>query len=187
MEGCSRTSSSPVSRPRPLASILTTIWGFIQSTFMRVPTSVKRFVMSNSADGEWWAHNDAGRTENREAEGKALQSPSEPVSQGVLLASRRKYITDSSRRTLTYDRYMGAKPTTGFGILLLLGSALPCPFGRAAAPIPVMLLDGESAGSYHAWRLTTPVLKLELEETGLFQVDVVTAPSFTRRSDRFQA
>ena len=47
---------------------------------------------------------------------------------------------------------------------------------RAGEPIRVMLLDGESAGPYHAWRLTTPVLKKELEETGLFQVDVVTAP-----------
>ncbi len=39
-----------------------------------------------------------------------------------------------------------------------------------------MLLDGESGGPYHEWQLTTPVLKKELEETGLFQVDVVTAP-----------
>jgi hypothetical protein len=39
-----------------------------------------------------------------------------------------------------------------------------------------MLLDGESGGPYHNWRLTTPVLKKELEETGLFQVTVVTAP-----------
>ena len=43
-------------------------------------------------------------------------------------------------------------------------------------PIRVMLLDGESAGPYHKWQLTTPVLGKELEETGLFQVDVVTAP-----------
>jgi type 1 glutamine amidotransferase len=47
---------------------------------------------------------------------------------------------------------------------------------QAATPIRVMLLDGESGGPYHNWRLTTPVLKKELEETGLFQVDVVTAP-----------
>jgi len=46
----------------------------------------------------------------------------------------------------------------------------------AAAPIRVMILDGESAGPYHQWRLTTPVLRRELEETGLFQVEVVTAP-----------
>jgi len=47
---------------------------------------------------------------------------------------------------------------------------------RAAAPIRVMLLDGESAGTYHKWRLTSPVLKKVLDETGLFAVDVVTAP-----------
>jgi uncharacterized protein len=46
----------------------------------------------------------------------------------------------------------------------------------SAAPIRVMLLDGQSGGTYHDWRATTPVLKQELEETGLFQVDVVTAP-----------
>jgi type 1 glutamine amidotransferase len=46
----------------------------------------------------------------------------------------------------------------------------------AADPIRVMLLDGESAGTYHKWQLTTPVLQKELEETGLFKVDVVTAP-----------
>jgi uncharacterized protein len=47
-----------------------------------------------------------------------------------------------------------------------------------AAPMRVMLLDGESGGAYHAWRLTTPVLKKELEETGLFAVTVVTAPAW---------
>jgi hypothetical protein len=46
----------------------------------------------------------------------------------------------------------------------------------AADPIRVMLLDGESGGPYHKWNLITPVLRKQLEETGLFQVDVVTAP-----------
>src|SRR5437588_12004938 len=48
---------------------------------------------------------------------------------------------------------------------------------RAATPIRVMILDGESGGAYHQWQLITPVLKKELDETGLFQVDVVTAPA----------
>ena len=48
----------------------------------------------------------------------------------------------------------------------------------SAAPIRVLLLDGESAGTYHNWELTTPVLKKELEETGLFKVTVMTAPSW---------
>jgi len=43
-------------------------------------------------------------------------------------------------------------------------------------PIRVMILDGESGGPYHDWQAITPVLKKQLDETGLFQVDVVTAP-----------
>lgn len=59
----------------------------------------------------------------------------------------------------------------------LFAATLAVPFAASAAgPIRVMLLDGESAGTYHNWQVTTPVLKKELEETGLFQVDVVTAP-----------
>jgi uncharacterized protein len=52
------------------------------------------------------------------------------------------------------------------------------PLARAAGPIRVAILDGESAGAYHNWRLTTPVLKRELEETGLFEVTVITAPAW---------
>src|SRR3954468_1332436 len=63
--------------------------------------------------------------------------------------------------------------------LLVAGAALAGLGGATAATpqIPVMLLDGQSAGSYHNWRLTTPILKRELEETGLFAVTVVTAPA----------
>jgi len=50
---------------------------------------------------------------------------------------------------------------------------------RAAGPVRVMLLDGESAGPYHRWQVTTPVLKAMLAETKLFTVDVVTAPAAT--------
>jgi type 1 glutamine amidotransferase len=46
----------------------------------------------------------------------------------------------------------------------------------AEGMIRVAILDGQSAGAYHNWRLTTPVLKMELEETGLFEVTVITAP-----------
>jgi uncharacterized protein len=53
-----------------------------------------------------------------------------------------------------------------------LGSAT----SRAAAPTRVMILDGESGGPYHKWQLVTAVLKKQLDETGLFDVDVVTAP-----------
>lgn len=47
---------------------------------------------------------------------------------------------------------------------------------RAAAPIAVMILDGESGGPYHDWQHVTPVLKKILDETGLFATTVVTAP-----------
>lgn len=56
---------------------------------------------------------------------------------------------------------------------LTLLASVPYSF---AQKIHVMLLDGESAASYHNWKAVTPVLKKELDETGLFQVDVVTAP-----------
>ena len=39
--------------------------------------------------------------------------------------------------------------------------------------IPVMLLDGQNN---HDWRATTPVLKKVLDETGLFDTTIVTAP-----------
>jgi type 1 glutamine amidotransferase len=47
---------------------------------------------------------------------------------------------------------------------------------RAASPIAVMLLDGESGGTYHDWQHVTPVLKQMLDETGLFATTVVTTP-----------
>jgi type 1 glutamine amidotransferase len=56
-----------------------------------------------------------------------------------------------------------------------IAAAVVC--AQAASPIRVMIVDGESAGAYHKWRTTTPVLKKELDETGLFEVDVVTAPA----------
>jgi type 1 glutamine amidotransferase len=60
---------------------------------------------------------------------------------------------------------------------LLLTALLLLPFmTRAAEPIPVMILDGESAGPYHDWRAVTQVLRQQLQATGRFKVDVVTAP-----------
>jgi type 1 glutamine amidotransferase len=61
-------------------------------------------------------------------------------------------------------------------ILLFAATLLSCVGLFAADPIRVMLLDGESGGPYHKWALISPVLKKQLEETGLFQVEVVTAP-----------
>jgi type 1 glutamine amidotransferase len=50
---------------------------------------------------------------------------------------------------------------------------------QTARGIPVMLLDGESAGRYHDWQHVTPALQKMLDETGLFAVTVVTAPATT--------
>jgi type 1 glutamine amidotransferase len=61
---------------------------------------------------------------------------------------------------------------------LLLSVVLASVAVAAQAPrgIPVLLLDGESAGRYHDWPRVTAALKAMLAETGLFAVTVVTAP-----------
>ena len=59
-------------------------------------------------------------------------------------------------------------------LAVLFGTALFAERGNT--PVRVMILDGESAGPHHPWKLITPVLKKELDETRLFQVDVVTVP-----------
>jgi hypothetical protein len=46
----------------------------------------------------------------------------------------------------------------------------------AAPKIHVLLLDGESAAPYHNWAAVTPILKKELDETGLFETEILTAP-----------
>ena len=45
---------------------------------------------------------------------------------------------------------------------------VPTIASAATAPIRVLLLDGQSAGSFHNWKMTTPILRRELEETGPF-------------------
>lgn len=54
--------------------------------------------------------------------------------------------------------------------------ACPAPALGKARPMGVLIVDGQSGGPYHAWRVTTVILKRELEETGLFQVSVATSP-----------
>ena len=46
-------------------------------------------------------------------------------------------------------------------------------YAAAAAPIQGLIIDGQNN---HNWQSTTPVLKKILEDTGLFQVEVLTAP-----------
>lgn len=52
----------------------------------------------------------------------------------------------------------------------LAGAAL------AATPLKVMLLTGQS-NPYHDWTKSSPLVKTQLEQTGLFTVDVVTSPA----------
>ena len=56
-------------------------------------------------------------------------------------------------------------------VFMIFASATP-----ATPPISAMILDGQSGGSYHAWQQVTPVLKKQLEDSGLFHVDVLTSP-----------
>jgi type 1 glutamine amidotransferase len=73
----------------------------------------------------------------------------------------------------------------------LLFSSSP---GRGAVPIRVMILDGESAGSYHDWRAVTEALQQQLLATGRFSVEIVTVPpagadpeSFSPEFAKYQA
>ena len=52
-------------------------------------------------------------------------------------------------------------------------------------PIQLLLLDGESGGPHHDWKLTTAVMKKELEEPGIFQVTVETSPRFGEDFSKF--
>jgi uncharacterized protein len=74
-----------------------------------------------------------------------------------------------------------------FLLLCAFGLAIPA---QAAKQVKIMLLDGEQGGPYHAWQETTPYLKKMLEQAGLFQVDVVTAPpaggDFSKFSPEFK-
>jgi type 1 glutamine amidotransferase len=55
-----------------------------------------------------------------------------------------------------------------------IGAALFVPHpAPAAPPIRALIIDGQNN---HDWQHTTPALKKILEQTGLFQVDVLTSP-----------
>lgn len=55
-------------------------------------------------------------------------------------------------------------------VLILLSAACTL---SAADPIRALIVDGQNN---HDWKATTPILKRQLEETGLFRVDVITTP-----------
>ena len=55
-------------------------------------------------------------------------------------------------------------------ILWLAGSLLP----GNAEPLRALIIDGQNN---HDWKATTPVMKKDLEATGLFKVEVATSPA----------
>lgn len=79
-------------------------------------------------------------------------------------------------RTL-YWGYQVHRKKIVLGIVLTL-AALPLhPSVTVAGPrIRVLILDGAN-GPYHKWKAVTPVLAKELDETGRFDVTVITGPS----------
>ena len=60
-------------------------------------------------------------------------------------------------------------------IMSVFASALFLAIPATAAPIQILILDGDSS-QYHNWQMVTTVLKKELEGAGIFRVTVVTAP-----------
>lgn len=78
------------------------------------------------------------------------------------------------------------KNIIALGIAFVTLSVLVTVAAPAAPPIMAMILDGQSGGTYHAWQQVTPVLKKQLEDTGLFHVDVVTSPVSTGDFSNFK-
>lgn len=78
------------------------------------------------------------------------------------------------------------KNIIALGIALVTFSVLVAVAAPAVSPIMAVILDGQSGGTYHAWQQVTPVLKKQLEDTGLFHVDVVTSPVSTGDFSNFK-
>jgi uncharacterized protein len=72
-------------------------------------------------------------------------------------------------------------------LVVAAGAALyASPAPSQGQQIPVLLIDGQSGGPYHAWQLTTTVLKKELEDAGIFNVTVATSPKFGEDFSNFK-
>jgi type 1 glutamine amidotransferase len=61
-------------------------------------------------------------------------------------------------------------------VALLLAAGLAGRGAHGADPIRVMLLDGESGGPWHDWPAVSLAIEQILDEAGIFEVTVVTAP-----------
>jgi hypothetical protein len=67
---------------------------------------------------------------------------------------------------------------TAVAVIVLMAS-----LSRAAARIPVMLLDGESGGPYHDWAHVTPALKTILDEQRAVRRCLEVRPAYQGRVD----
>ncbi|MDP7254387.1 MAG: hypothetical protein QGF00_32620, partial [Planctomycetota bacterium] len=66
-------------------------------------------------------------------------------------------------------------------LLFILGAAIVLNTGEAQDKIKVLIVDGQNN---HNWKAMTPVMKAELEKTGMFTVDVSTSPPRPPRPPR---
>jgi len=76
-----------------------------------------------------------------------------------------------------------------FSLLLAIASSVAlcaAPLPPKNKPIRVLLLDGESGGPYHDWKLTSAVMRKELEDAGIFEVSVATSPRFGEDFSNFK-
>ena len=69
----------------------------------------------------------------------------------------------------------GSDETVG-PVVRAWSAVLMASIARAAEPVPVLILDGESGGPYHDWPRVTAVLERILGEVGLLMVSIATAP-----------
>ncbi|HWA94813.1 MAG TPA: ThuA domain-containing protein [Terracidiphilus sp.] len=88
-----------------------------------------------------------------------------------------------------------------FRFALIFAAVCSLPFSSSRSvlaqsrhSIRVLIVDGQSGGPYHDWKLTTAIMRMELEEAGIFDVTVATAPlntqdfsSFHPHFDHYQA
>jgi type 1 glutamine amidotransferase len=69
------------------------------------------------------------------------------------------------------------------GMSLLLGFGVQGRADDAKPHIKALIIDGQNN---HDWKKTTPILKAALESSGIFTVDVATAPGHGQKMDDFK-
>jgi len=92
-------------------------------------------------------------------------------------------LTNALTTSLKKRRKRRAVRTASALSILVLSSSIA--LADTPGAIPVMIFDGESGGPWHDWPQVTASLAATLDETELFDVDVVTAPSAGGDFDAF--